>query len=60
MIITLELTEKDAEVFSEFLKRMGLSDYTAKARTTDEAYLMQDAGEKIRKTLAEYGFRQDN
>lgn len=24
MIITLELTELDAEVFSEFLKRMGL------------------------------------
>lgn len=56
MIITLEMTEQDAETFSEFLKRMGLSDYQAKARTTDEAYQMQYAGEKIRKALAEYGF----
>lgn len=50
------MTEQDAETFSEFLKRMGLSDYQAKARTTDEAYQMQYAGEKIRKALAEYGF----
>ena len=56
MIITLDITEQEAEIFSEFLKRMGLSDYQAKAQTTDEAYLMQDAGEKIRKALAEYGF----
>ena len=56
MIITLEMTEQDAEAFSQFLKRIGLSDYQAKAQTTDEAYQMQDAGEKIRKTLAEYGF----
>ncbi|WP_027360528.1 DUF7706 family protein [Desulforegula conservatrix] len=56
MIITLDMTEQEAEVFSEFLKRMGLGDYQAKAQTTDEAYLMQDAGEKIRKALAEYGF----
>ena len=56
MIITLEITEQEAEAFSEFLKRMGLSDYQAKAQTTDEAYQMQDAGEKIRKTLEEHGF----
>ncbi len=56
MIITLEITEQEAEAFSEFLKRMGLSDYQAKAQTIDEAYSMQDAGEKVRKALAEYGF----
>ena len=56
MIITLEITEQEAEAFSEFLKRIGLSDYQAKAQTTDEAYQMQDAGEKIRKALAEHGF----
>ena len=56
MIITLEITEQEAEAFSEFLKRMGLSDYQTKAQTTLEAYQMQDAGEKIRKTLAEHGF----
>lgn len=56
MIITLDLTKQEAEAFSEFLKRMGLSDYQAKSKTTDEAYQMQDAGEKIRKVLAEYGF----
>ena len=56
MIITLDMTEQEAEIFSEFLKRMGLSDYQAKAQPTAEAYLMQDAGEKIGKALAEYGF----
>jgi hypothetical protein len=56
MIITLEITEQEAEAFSEFLKRMGLSDYQTKTQTTLEAYQMQDAGEKIRKTLAEHGF----
>ena len=56
MIITLEITEQEAEAFSEFLKRMGLSDYQSKAQTTLEAYQMQDAGEKISKALAEHGF----
>ncbi len=56
MIINLELTEQDAEVFSEFLKRMGFSDYRAKSKTTEEAYIMQEAGEKIRKAFAEFGF----
>lgn len=56
MIITLEMTEQEVEAFSEFLKRMGLSDYQAKAQTPDEAYQMQEAGDKIRKALAEHGF----
>jgi len=56
MIITLDMTEQEAEIFSEFLKRMGLSDYQAKAQTFKSIHFLVKSLLKRRKALAEYGF----
>lgn len=55
MMIEIELPEKLAWAFAEFLKRAGHSDYRALAANEQEAFDMPDAGEKLRVTLAEKG-----
>lgn len=40
--ITVSLTDKEAEAFAEFLKRVSFGDYRNNATSDDEAYLMQD------------------
>lgn len=54
--ITVELTDHEAWTYAQFLKRVGLSDYMSNAVDQDEAYVMVDAGEKIRAALAEKGY----
>jgi hypothetical protein len=55
MMIQVELPENEAWALAEFLKRAGLSDYRVLAASEDEAYAMFDAGEKMRRALAERG-----
>lgn len=38
-----------------FLKRIGLSDYRQHAASDAEAYRMMDAGERLRRALADQG-----
>jgi hypothetical protein len=54
--ITATLTEIQALAFAQFLKRVGLDGYRLLSADTDEAYAMQDAGEALRKALAEQGY----
>ena len=54
--IQVELTENEALAFAQFLKRATLSDYRDGAANEEESFLMQHAGESIRKALAESGF----
>lgn len=54
--ITVMLEDHEALAFAQFLKRVGFTDYEANASNRDEAYEMIDAGEKIRKALAEKGY----
>jgi len=54
--IRMQLSEDEAREFAQFLKRAYLDIYRGLATNLDEAYLMQDAGEKIRSALAEVGF----
>ena len=54
--VTATLTVQQAEAFSEFLKRVGLSHYETLAVDSLEAYSMLEAGEIIRSSLAEQGF----
>jgi hypothetical protein len=54
--ITATLTEAQAFAFAEFLKRVGLDDYRGLSVDQDEAYAMLDAGEVLRKALAEKGY----
>lgn len=53
--ITVKMTEDEAWVVAQFLKRTGFSDYRAKAVDDDEAYLMRDAADEIMDDLADAG-----
>ena len=55
MNIQVELNAGQAWALAQFLKRVGYSDYRNLAVDADEAYVMVDAGELIRKALAESG-----
>ncbi len=54
--ITVTLTTAQAEAYSQFLKRVGFSDYKSNAVDKAEAYDMVDAGEVLRTALAEAGY----
>lgn len=41
---------------AQILKRVGFSDYMNNAMDKEEAYAMLDAGERVRRALAEVGF----
>jgi len=51
--VTLSLPQ--AWALAEFLKRVGLDDYRALAADQNEAWLMRDAGERLRDALREIG-----
>lgn len=55
MRIEMELPDDLALALAEFLKRVGYSDYRTLAASEQQAYEMQDAGEKVRAALAEKG-----
>lgn len=54
--ITVTLTADQAWEFAQFLKRVSFREYRANATCEGEAYLMRDAGEIIRRALAEQGY----
>lgn len=54
--ITVTLSDAQAEAFAQFLKRVGLDDYTALAINRQEAYTMLAAGEAIREELRQAGY----
>ena len=54
--ITANLTDAQAWQFAQFLKRACFSDYRGHATSDEEAYRMIDAGEHIRRALADQGY----
>ncbi|MBI2801056.1 MAG: hypothetical protein HYX63_12405 [Gammaproteobacteria bacterium] len=54
--LTVLLTETEAWAFAQFLKRVGDSDYRRCAASDAEAQHMRDAGEHVRRALAEHGY----
>jgi hypothetical protein len=54
--ITVTLTDDEAWQYSQFLKRVCLSDYEQRATSQNEASTMLHAGEKIREALREEGY----
>lgn len=54
--ISAELTEAQAEVFAQFLKRAGLDDFRRLAASDQEARDMQEAGQKLRESLRDAGY----
>jgi hypothetical protein len=54
--IHVTLTDAQAWEFAQFLKRVCFSDYRGHATSDEEAYHMVDAGEQIRRALAEHDY----
>jgi uncharacterized cupin superfamily protein len=54
--ITAILTGAQAWQFAQFLKRVCFSDYRSHATSDEEAYQMVNAGERIRRALADQGY----
>jgi hypothetical protein len=54
--ITVTLTDTEAWQFAQFLKRACFSDYRGHATSEADAYQIIDAGERIRRALAEKGY----
>ena len=54
--IQVTLADAQAREFAQFLKRVCFSEYRSNATSDEEAYLMRDAGEQIRRALAEKGY----
>ena len=55
MTLQLDLPDSQAWALAEFLKRAGYRDYRELAMDDQEAWDMQDAGERLRAALAEKG-----
>jgi hypothetical protein len=54
--LQVTLTDAQAWEFAQFLKRVCFSEYRNNATGDEEAYLMRDAGDQIRRALAEKGY----
>ena len=54
--IQVTLTDEQAWEYAQFLKRVCFSDYRSHATSDDEAYQMVNAGERLRRALAEQGY----
>jgi hypothetical protein len=54
--IQVTLTDAQAEAFAQFLKRVTWSEYRSNAVGDEETYEMRDAGDQIRRALAEKGY----
>ena len=54
--LAIELTDEQVWAFAQFLKRVAVDDYRRLAVDGDEAYAMHDAGDAIRRALAEQGY----
>lgn len=56
VVITAVLTPEQALAFAQFAKRSGWDEFKANAIDDDEAYLMIDAANVLRESLARAGF----
>lgn len=54
--LTVEMNDEQAWQFAQFLKRISWHDYRELSTSDDEARTMIEAGELVRKALAEAGF----
>jgi len=54
--LDFDLTPAEALALAQFLKRVGVDDYRRLAVDRDEAWLMLDAGERVRAALAAAGY----
>jgi dissimilatory sulfite reductase (desulfoviridin) alpha/beta subunit len=53
--IFVEMTKEEAWSYAQFLKRVGFNEYRQNAESEEQAYLMIQTGERVRKALADKG-----
>ena len=53
--LTIELPDEQAWALAQFLKRVGIDHYRALAVDQQEAWLMYEAGERVRDALRDIG-----
>lgn len=56
VVLQVEMTDAEALAYAQFLKRVSWREYRDNAESDAEAYLMRDAGDKIRTALANIGY----
>lgn len=56
IVLHAELPDEQALALAQFLKRVGLDVYRQCAVDEQEAYAMQEAGDTLRRALAEQGY----
>lgn len=56
MIINIDISERQAEALSQFLKRVGYTDIRSLSKNDEEAYDAQYALEQIRSEFAKQGY----
>ncbi|HDS4345646.1 TPA: hypothetical protein QH074_004335 [Enterobacter hormaechei subsp. steigerwaltii] len=56
VVVTLELTHREAQALAQFVKRTGHSDASAKATSDIEAYLMMDGVNAVMRALELAGY----
>ena len=54
--LTVEMNDEQALQFAQFLKRVSFNDYRELSTSNEEAHTMIEAGELVRKALAEAGY----
>ena len=54
--VTLELTPQEALALSQFVKRVGWSEFRQNAVDDDEAYVIRDAVDRVAAGLAQVGY----
>jgi hypothetical protein len=56
IVMNIELTDPQALALAQFVKRVGWTEIRANAANADEAYLIRDAVDVLRRELAAHGY----
>lgn len=56
LILTVELTERQAMALAQFVKRVGWTEFRANAIDNDEAYLIREAVDAVQRELRVQGY----
>jgi hypothetical protein len=56
LMLTVELTERQAMALAQFVKRVGWTEFRANAIDNDEAYLIREAVDAVQRELRVQGY----
>jgi hypothetical protein len=56
LVLTVELTERQAMALAQFVKRVGWTEFRGNAIDNDEAYLIREAVDAVQRELRVQGY----